>query len=109
MKKSQEIGQQDNVQNILLSRKVALFSKVPFFLLRVFFFSQLLVQKFDPEESSHSNISLNDLNRDGFKVEHKLLFRSFHNFVLGIETVFTMNVFENFFKKASCWIWLRQK
>ena len=82
-------------------REVSLFRKVPAFLRCFFFFFELLVQEFDPDESSRSDILLDDIGRDWLDSAQNVLNSSFHNFVLSVESVFSVDFLEDFLEKKN--------
>ena len=84
--------------SIPLSSEVPFFGQVSIFLLGFFFFLELLVQELDPKKSSRSNIFPNNILGNWLELSQNLFNSSFHNLVLGVDTVFPVNVLKDFFK-----------
>ena len=76
------------------------FGQVSALLLGFFFFLNFLVQEFDPDECSRTNIFLDNINGNWLVPEQNLLNSSVHYFVLSIEPVSSMDFSEDFFEKT---------
>ena len=81
--------------------EVSFLCKVPAFLRCFFFLFELLVQELDSDESSRSDILLDDICRDWLDSAQNMLNSSFHNFVLSIEAVFSVDFLEDFLEKKN--------
>ena len=81
--------------------KVPFLGQVPVSLLWFFFFFDLLVQEFDPDESTCSNVLFDNISRDWLEPAPNMLLGCLHNLVLRVEAVLPVDVFENLFKKTN--------